>query len=94
MTKSITALYARTQFGSIMQKASQNSARYVVGKRGEPKVVIMGVADFIKTMAPEPAVLTMIGLASTKKGTSKLTMQEIDAEIAVVRANKRKAHAA
>lgn len=94
MTKLITALHARTQFGAIMQKASKNKARFVVGKRGEPKVVIMGVSDFITTMAPEPEVLTLIGQASKRKGSDKLTMREIDAEIAVVRAEKRKAHAA
>lgn len=48
----------------------------------------MGIQDFIKTIAPEPEVLTLIGEASKRKGTHKITMREIDAEIAAVRKSK------
>ena len=94
MTKVVSALTARTQFGQILRRASQDSARFIVGRRGEPLAVIMGIQDFIETIAPEPEVLTLIGEASKRKGTNKLTMRDIDAEIAAVRRAKRKQDAA
>lgn len=48
----------------------------------------MGIQDFIKTIAPEPEVLTLIGEASKRKGAHLITMREIDAEIAAVRKSK------
>jgi prevent-host-death family protein len=94
MTKVVSALTARTQFGQILKLASKKSQRFIVDRRGEPLAVIMGIQDFIKTVAPEPEVLKAIGEASKRKGTDKLTMREIDAEIKAVRRAKRKQHAA
>lgn len=88
MTRVISALTARTQFGQIMRRASKNNTRFIVDRRGEPLVVIMGIQDFIKTIAPEPEVLTLIGEASKRKGAHLITMREIDAEIAAVRKSK------
>lgn len=89
MTKVVSALTARTQFGQIMRKANKESTRFIVDRRGEPLVVIMGIQDFIDTVAPEPEVLTLIGEASKRKATNKLTMHDIDPEIAAVRRAKR-----
>lgn len=89
MTKVVSALTARTQFGQIMRRANKESTRFIVDRRGEPLVVIMGIQDFIDTIAPEPEVLTLIGEGSKRKGTNKLTMRDIDAEIAAVRRAKR-----
>jgi prevent-host-death family protein len=94
MTKVVSALTARTQFGQIIRRASKNNQRFIVDRRGEPLVVIMGIQDFLDTVAPEPEVLTLIGETSKRKGTNKLTVREIDAEIAAVRRAKRKQDAA
>jgi hypothetical protein len=40
-----------------MRRAIENEERFVVDRRGEPQVVIMGIEAFIKTIAPEPKVL-------------------------------------
>jgi hypothetical protein len=83
MPKSITALTARTQFGQIMRRASgKKPERFIVEKRGAPTVIILGIEDFLKTIAPEPAVLASIRADSKKNKTDKLTMREIDREIA------------
>ncbi len=50
----ITALTARTQFGQVMERAGKG-ARFVVGKRGRPKVVILGMEDYAETAAPAAA---------------------------------------
>jgi hypothetical protein len=86
MPKSITALTARTQFGQIMLRASgKRRERFVVEKRGAPTVVILGIEDFLKTIAPEPKVLASIRADSKKNKTDKLTSREIDREIAAFR---------
>ncbi|HXB73082.1 MAG TPA: hypothetical protein VNY05_32900 [Candidatus Acidoferrales bacterium] len=52
----------------------------------------MGVKDYINTIAPTPDWLAEIGAESKRKGLDKLSMRQIDAEIAAVRpARRRKA---
>jgi hypothetical protein len=87
--KTISALSARSQFGQIMRRASGNKReRFVVDRRGQPTVVIMGIDDFLATVAPEPEVLAKIRAASRKNGTSALSMAAIDREIASHRREK------
>ena len=85
MTNIVSALTARTQLGQIMKRATKNRERFVVDRRGEPQVVIMGIDDFIKTIAPEPPVLAAIRSQAKAKGTNKLTMRQINAEIGTYR---------
>lgn len=69
-----------------MRRASgKKRERFVVGRRGEPKIVIMGIDDFLNTIAPEPEVLAAIRADSVRNGTSEITMAEIDREIAAYR---------
>jgi prevent-host-death family protein len=90
MTNIVSALTARTQLGQIMKRATKNRERFVVDRRGEPQVVIMGIDDFIKTIAPEPPVLTAIRSQAKTKGTSKLAMRQINAEITAYRKESRR----
>ncbi|MBI4455099.1 MAG: type II toxin-antitoxin system Phd/YefM family antitoxin [Acidobacteria bacterium] len=85
MTKIVSALTARTQFGQLMRRAKQKDERFVVDRRGEPQVVIMSINDFIKTIAPPPEWLKAIWAESKRKGTDKLTMRQINAEIKATR---------
>ncbi len=85
----ITALEARTQFGEVMRQATENRRRFIVDKRGEPQVVIMGIQDYVNTIAPEAAVLTLLGHEAKRNGTSKLSMRQIDNEIKAARREKR-----
>ena len=43
MTKSISALIARTQLGQLLERVSKNKDRFLISKRGEAKAVILGV---------------------------------------------------
>jgi prevent-host-death family protein len=83
--KVVSALAARTQFGQIMRRARADNQRFVVDRRGEPQVVIMGVKDFIKTIAPEKTVLAAIRAASRKNGTNRLSLRDINREIRAYR---------
>lgn len=60
MTKKISALTARTQFGQIMNRAVERQERFLVDRRGEPAVIIMSVDDYLETIAPEDTALKNI----------------------------------
>lgn len=79
--KVISALAARTQLGQIMRRARLEQARFVVDRRGEPQVVIMGIEDFLNTIAPEKKVLAAIRADARKKGKDKMSLREINREI-------------
>ena len=72
-----------------MKRASQKNERFVVGRRGHPSIVIMSVADYVDTVAPAPDWLQQIGAEAKRKGLNKLTMRQIDAEIAAARKERR-----
>ena len=90
MTNVISALTARTQFGQILRRVTQKNERFLVDRRGEPQAIIMSVADYIDTFAPTPAWLKAIGAEAKRKGLNKITMRQIDAEIAAARRERRK----
>ena len=90
MTNVVSALTARTQLGQIIKRATQKNERFVIGRRGEPSVVIMSMKDYIDTLAPAPEWLAKIQAASKKRGTNKLTMRQIDSIIADARRRERK----
>lgn len=85
VTNIISALTARTQFGQIMQRATEKRERFLVGRRGEPKVIIMGVDDYIDAFAPTPPELAAMQTTARRTGASKLTMRQIEAEVTAVR---------
>lgn len=85
VTKIISALAARTQLGQIMRRARLGQARFVVDRRGEPQIVIMGIKDFLKTIAPEKKVVAAIRAAARKQGKNKLSTRQIDREIRAYR---------
>ncbi len=92
MDRRIDATVARTQFGQIMELAERDNTRFIVDKRGEPSVVIMSIKDFVNTIAPPPDWLTKAWSDAKRRGLDKLSMQEIDAEIAAARTETQSAH--
>lgn len=86
----VSALTARTQLGQILKRASEEDERFVVDRRGKPSVIIMGVRDYLRNIAPTPAAYRAIRQEAQKNGTSSLSMREIDREIAATRRQPRK----
>ena len=82
MTNVVSALTARTQLGQIIKRATANNERFLVDRRGQPSVIIMSVKDYVNTLAPPPQWLREIQAASKRRGAHKLTMRQINAEIA------------
>jgi prevent-host-death family protein len=89
MTRKVSAHIARTQFGQIMDRAIDHDERFLIERNGEPAVLIMSVADYIKSIAPEDPALKEIRNNAKRVGLDKLTMEEIDAEIASHRGEKK-----
>ena len=85
LPKVVSALTARTQLGQILRRVKSSKERFLIVKNGEPQAVVMGIDDYIDTVAPAPAWLKDIWAEAKKNGTDKLTMREIDREIAEVR---------
>jgi prevent-host-death family protein len=85
VTKSIPALLARSQFGRILERVSRNRERFVVTKKGEATAVILGIEDFLQAVVKIPASMAALQEQAKKSGADKLTLEEIEAEIAAVR---------
>jgi prevent-host-death family protein len=89
MTNVVSALTARTQFGQIIRRATQKNERFVVGRRGEPSVVIMSMNDYINTFAPAPEELRDMQATAKRTGADKLTPGQINRIVAAVRKEKK-----
>lgn len=89
MTRNVPAFIARTQFGQILERVSQNSERFVVTKKGEAKAVILGVEDFLQAVVNTPESLSALQQEARKSGAQKLTLEEIEREIDAARKVKR-----
>jgi prevent-host-death family protein len=81
ITQVVSALTARTQFGQILRRAGKNKERFVVGKHGEPQVVIMGIEEYLRNFAKPLPVVEEIRQEAKAKGLDKMTMREINREI-------------
>jgi prevent-host-death family protein len=87
----IPALTARTQFGQILRRVHHSKERFVVGRRGQPQAVIMGVEEYLKTVGGTVPVLERIWSDSEAKGLQRITLREINREIKRYRSERRKA---
>ena len=85
MTNVVSALTARTQFGQIIKRATQKNERFVVGRRGEPSVVIMSMKDYMDTFAPAPDELRAMQATAKRTGANKLSPGQINRIVAAVR---------
>jgi prevent-host-death family protein len=93
MTKRIPAFLARTQFGQILNRVSRGQERFVVTKNGEATAVILGMEDFLRSVVKTPKSLTKLQQQAKQSGADKLTLEEIEAEIAAVWQEKTRAKA-
>jgi prevent-host-death family protein len=86
----VSALRARTHFGSLLQRVETERRSLVIEKRGTPRAVLMSIRDYVRLAAPEPEVLRVIGEESRAKGTDRLSSQQIDRVVRAARARKTK----
>ena len=86
----VSVLSARTNFGKLLERVDDERRSLVIEKRGTPKAVLLSIRDYVKLAAPEPEVLRIIGEASERNGTDKLTSRQIDQMIKTTRAERKK----
>jgi len=89
-TTLIDALSARTRFGELIEKAETESIRYLVSRRGKPKVVILGIEDYLKNIIKKDELLVKVQLSAKQAGLDKMTTSEIDSEIENYRKSRKK----
>jgi hypothetical protein len=86
---SFTAAEARSKLGEIIRRASgKNPERFVIGLRGGPKAIVMGLEDYLDTIAQVDPLMAEFHAISKANGNYTMTMDEIDAEIAAYRAEQ------
>jgi prevent-host-death family protein len=74
----VSALRARTHFGSLLKRVEEECGSLVIEKRGTPRAVLLSIRDYVRLAAPEPEVLKAIGQESKENRTDSLTSREID----------------
>ncbi len=89
MTKLIDALSVRTRLGEVMEQAEKENIRFVVSRRGKPKVVILSVEDYLRNVVKKDQLLAEIQLNAQKSGLDKISDGEIEAEIQSYRGGKK-----
>jgi len=88
IVKTIEALEARVHFGSVMTEVEKGNTRFLVSKRGKPKMIMLSINDYLKNIAKEDRLLTQIQLKAKVAGLDKMTGREIDTEIQAARKQK------
>ncbi len=86
----VSALRARANFGKILDDVDSQGRSVVIEKRGTPRAVLLSLREYVKLAAPEPEILKIIAEQAKKKGTNLLTSRQIDREIKVARAQRKK----
>jgi prevent-host-death family protein len=89
MARRITAQLAQNQFPELLDEAIRGHERILVERDGEPAVVILSVQDYLENTANAPAWLSEAWAGARERGVDKLTMDEINEEIAIYRREKR-----
>ena len=89
VTKTLPAFLARTQFGQILERVSKSRDRFLVTKNGEATAVILGIEDFLEAVVKTPDALKALHKEAKQSGASKLTLEEIEEEIAAVRRERK-----
>jgi len=85
----VSALHAHANFGKLLRRVEDRQS-LVIEKRGTPKAVLLSIRDYVRLAAPEPEVLRILGEESRKKGTDKMTSQQIEQVIRETRARRPK----
>ena len=86
----VSALWARTNFGRLLQRCENERRSLVIEKRGAPRAILLSIRDYVRLATQEPEVLAIVGEESKAKETDSLNSQEIDNIIRAARHHKTK----
>jgi prevent-host-death family protein len=85
----VSALRARTHFGSLLRRVEEDRGSLLIEKRRTPRAVLISIRDYVRLAAPEPEILKAIGEESKQNRTDILSSPEIDRLIQKTRAKTR-----
>ncbi len=88
-TKLINALTARTHLGEIMDEVERDQVRFVVSRRGRPKLIMLSVHDYLQNIIKKSELLADIQLEARAAGMDNIAEEAIDAEIQAYRRETR-----
>jgi prevent-host-death family protein len=83
--KAAPALTTRANLGQILRWVKDGNGRFLIKRRGQPEAIVMSIEEYVNLVAPAPEWLKEARKSAEKAGLDKMTMEEIDAEIAEVR---------
>lgn len=86
----VSALSARSNFGSLLRRLDVERRSLVIEKRGTPTAVLMDIRDYVKLASPEPEILKIIGQEAVRSGKANLTSRQIDQVIRETRSSKKR----
>jgi len=87
--KAAPALTTRANLGQILRWVKDGNGRFLIKRRGQPEAIVMSIEEYVNLVAPAPEWLKECWKSAEKAGLDKMTMKEIDAEIAEVRREHR-----
>jgi hypothetical protein len=68
-----------------MDEIERKNTRFLVSKRGAPKIIMLSVTDYLKHILREDELLTKIHLKTKETGLDKISEEEIEKEIMATR---------
>jgi prevent-host-death family protein len=86
----VSALTARTHFGSLLRQVEEDRGSLVIEKRCTPRAVLLSIRDYVRLAAPEPEILKALDEESRQNRTDNLSSREIDQLIRKTRARRPK----
>lgn len=75
----------------VRRAASKDAQRFLITEPDGQKAILLGFDDYLRLITRPLPITEELNHISRINGNDKMTMEEIDAEIAEARADKRKA---
>ena len=85
MERHIDEQTAQTQFKQVLNLAGNDQQSFVINRKGELPVFVLGIKEYLRLASPAPEWLEAMWKHSEENGLDTMTMEEIDAEIAECR---------
>ena len=87
----VSATEARARLGEVLSAATRGRV-VVIRRRGGRDAVVIDADEYRRLLDPVAAALQRAGEASKRAGLDRMSMAEIDAEIAAARRERRRQH--
>ena len=87
--RAASVVTTRASLGQILRRVKDGNGRFIIKRSGQPEAIVMSIEEYVNLIAPAPEWLKECWKSAEEAGLDKMTMEEIDAEIAEVRREHR-----